>query len=64
MTKYLEIISEFPCSNTGQQTDYVRLDDNEDAESQLDIAEDAFHDVCSFGFEVVDESDVPEDERT
>ena len=60
MKKYLKVITETPHDTI---TSYAELS-GEETESQIaDSAEDLFHNVCNYGYSVVDESEVPEDER-
>jgi len=42
---------------------YEPLDGNETEEELEQQAADYFHNYCSYGFSVVDESEVPKDER-
>lgn len=63
MTKYLKVITETPYDEI---TSYQELTDAdlEAGEKHLEqIAADLFHNECNYGYDVVDESDVPEGER-
>ena len=62
--KYLRVDIEGPTIGS-DQTEYVALDDDKTySEKDLeDLGQDAVNQVCTWGGSVVDESEVPENER-
>lgn len=44
-------------------TEFIPLDGNESEKDFEELAADAFHNECNYGFSVVDTSEVPEDQR-
>lgn len=58
--RYLKVITETPYDTIYS---YSELDGTEKDKQLANIAQDLFHNECSYGYEVVDEADVPEDDR-
>lgn len=60
--KYLRIDIEHGLA--GQDiTTFIALDGDEDDDDHNQMASDTFFNECNYGYSVVDESDVPEDQR-
>ena len=60
MKKYVEVIIETPYD---EFTDYVELPPDADEEVAADMAATSFHNRCNYGYSIVNEDQVPEDER-
>jgi hypothetical protein len=58
--KYLRVITETPYQEI---TSYQELTGEESETELADYADGMFHNECNYGYSVVDESEVPEDER-
>ena len=61
MKKYLKIVIE--AGPPEAVTEFEPLRGDESVEAMEQQAADVFSNYCSYGFVVVDESEVPEDER-
>lgn len=60
MTKYVKVNISTPYD---EFTDYVEVGDEISEKEVEETAADTFYNRCNYGFKLVDESEVPEDER-
>ncbi len=60
MSKYVRIVTSTPYD---ELVDYVKVGDDISEEGVSETAADAFFNRCNYGYKLVDESEVPEDER-